>query len=215
MDKTLTSPLRKKENAMVLQFRVSLVGIEPTIWRRILVPEFYSFWDLHVAIQDAMGWLDYHLHLFTIEIDRKQLVKIGIPDDEDFDDDTQPDWEISVLEYLQLPGDTALYTYDFGDNWEHEILLEGILLREKRLKYPRCIGGERACPPEDCGSIPGYARLLDILEDPANEEYADMNSWLKGHAKNYHPFDPEAFDSMAVRFDNPDKRWDLAFSEDE
>lgn len=204
-----------KRNHLVLQFRITLFGISPTIWRRILVPAKYTFWDLHVAIQDSMGWLDYHLHQFSIETKDKGLIKIGIPDD-DFDDDnyTEPGWKVATIKYFQRPGDSATYEYDFGDNWEHEVLLEGILLGEKDVNYPQCTGGEYACPPEDCHGTYGYEHLLRVLADPRHDEFEDMKEWLKGHAKDYWPFDPERFDPTSVRFDDPDVRWEKAFPQD-
>lgn len=107
----------------------------------------------------------------------------------------------------------AEYEYDFGDRWRHELLLEGILLKEKGVKYPRCIAGERACPPEDCGSVPGYYRMLEALANPDDEEHEEMGAWLKHHAKNYYPYDPAAFDPRKVKFDNPRARWREAFSD--
>jgi hypothetical protein len=205
---------RTDKHRLIYQFKITLKEIYPPIWRRIQVPANYSFWDLHVAIQDAMGWLDYHLHAFRIRQKYKsRMIEIGIPDDE-FDEVVfLPGWEIPVREYFTEPGDTAEYEYDFGDGWEHEVLLEGILLKEKGTKYPRCIAGERACPPEDCGSVPGYYHLLGIIRDPTHEEYKETIAWLKGHAKSYYPYEPEEFHPDNVHFDNPKRRWQRAFSE--
>jgi hypothetical protein len=86
-------------------------------------------------------------------------------------------------------------------------------LTEKGATYPRCIAGERACPPEDCGSVPGYYRVVDIINNPRHADYQETIGWLKGHAKNYYPYDPEAFHPEQVRFDNPEKRWRFAFSD--
>lgn len=204
-----------KRNPLVLQFKITLLEILPPIWRRVQVPTGYTFWDLHVAIQDAMGWLDYHLHAFQFRGPGRKSVEIGIPDemyDGPGDLVVLPGWEIALTEYFKEPGDAAVYQYDFGDDWQHELLLEGILLKEKGEKYPRCVAGERACPPEDCGSVPGYYRLLEILNDPSNDEYEDMTDWLKGHAKSYHPYNPDTFDRQSVKFDNPKTRWKQAFS---
>jgi len=106
-----------------------------------------------------------------------------------------------------------MYEYDFGDCWVHNVLLEDILPKEKGVKYPKCIAGERACPPEDCGSVPGYYQFLEIIKNPAHHEYRDTIDWLKGHAKNYYPYDPDGFDPEQVHFWNPKKRWQIAFSE--
>ena len=198
---------------IVYQFRVELSEIEPVIWRVIQVPSEYSFWDLHVAIQDAMGWLDYHLHAFRVKMPRKKSeTEIGIPD-EDFDNrDVLAGWKVPIRKYFTEPGKTAIYDYDFGDGWSHSVLLEGILLKEKGVKYPRCIAGERACPPEDCGGVDGYYQLLKILSDPNHPEHQEYNEWLKGHAKNYFPYEPDKFESKKVEFWDPKKRFKIAFS---
>lgn len=195
----------------IYQFRLTLLEIEPSIWRRIQVPADYSFWDLHVAIQDSMGWLDYHLHEFLLKKPRgRKLVKIGVPDTET-DRNVLPGWEVPISSYFVEPGIIAAYNYDFGDGWHHEILLEGILLKESTVKYPVCVAGARACPPEDCGGAPGYERLLNVFATPGTEQYQDMVTWLKGHAKNYFPYRPEHFEPHAVKFWNPTKRWHIAF----
>ena len=109
--------------------------------------------------------------------------------------------------FFTTPGVVMNYEYDFGDGWEHEILLEGILLREPKTKYPRCIDGERACPPEDCGGPWGYENMLKILADPEHEEHEQTVTWLGGS------YDPARFDLKKIRFDNPAKRWKKAFAE--
>jgi len=193
----------------IYQYKIELEGITPTIWRRIQVPEDYSFWDLHVAIQDAIGWLDYHLHLFLIRRKHSRVAtQIGIPDDYAFEGSPEilPGWEIPISDYFHDVGITADYEYDFGDGWRHKVLLEGILLREKGHKYPRCIDGARACPPEDCGGVHGYSRLLEVLADPDDEEHESMLEWLGGK------YDPQKFVPGKVKFDNPKQRWKRAFS---
>ncbi|HID93190.1 MAG TPA: plasmid pRiA4b ORF-3 family protein [bacterium (Candidatus Stahlbacteria)] len=190
----------KKKYERVYQFKITLEGIKPRIWRRIQVPETYTFWDLHVAIQDAMGWLDYHLHEFEIVDPSTGLkVNIGMPD-EDFGREILPDWKQKIADYFSMENRSADYVYDFGDNWEHKIRLEKILPRNKNINYPICIKGERACPPEDCGGDLGYARLLEILKNPNHEEYEEMLEWVGGK------LDPEHFDPKEVSFDDPEKR---------
>ena len=187
----------------VYQFKITLKGIRPPIWRRIQVPETYSFWDLHVAIQDAMGWLDYHLHMFRFgDVRSKRAVQIGLPDDDPFLRDVPllTGWEVPMLSYFKEPGDKAAYDYDFGDGWEHEILLEGIVVRRTGEKYPKCLAGARACPPEDCGGIHGYANLLKVVADPTHEEHENMMEWLGGS------FSPSAFDPGEITFDDPKER---------
>lgn len=190
----------KKKFDYVYQFKITLEGIKPPIWRRIQVPKTYTFWDLHVAIQDAMGWLDYHLHEFEIvDPSTGLMVNIGIPDEE-FDRDVLPGWKQKIADYFSMENPKAVYIYDFGDYWEHKIQLEKILPREKGVNYPVCIKGKRACPPEDCGGVWGYEELLEALKKPAHERHEELLEWLG------EDFDPEHFDVNEVSFDDPDKR---------
>ena len=194
----------------VYQFRVTREGIKPPIWRRIQVPADYSFWDLHVAIQDAMGWSDSHLHVFRIlNPATDDTEEVGIPDEERFigDPETLPGWELPIADYFLEGNPTAKYEYDFGDGWEHGIVFEGIHRREPGRDYPTCLAGESACPPEDCGGVPGYEDLLDVLGDPTHEEYESRLTWVGGS------YDPEQFNPNAVSFDNPRKRWEIAFAD--
>ncbi len=200
--------MRKKFNK-VYQFKITLMRIKPPIWRKIQVPESYTFWDLHVAIQDAMGWLDYHLHRFElVNPSTGEISELGIPEDEDEDDDEEflPGWEHKIARWFSMENKKAIYEYDFGDCWKHSVKLEKILDRDKNIDYPVCIGGKQACPPEDCGSIPGYERLCEIMKDKNDEEYEEMIEWL---GKVYYP---EYFDVKKVRFDDPDRRYKIAFS---
>ena len=196
-----TQPLR------VYQFKITLAGISPPIWRRFRVPEAYSFWDLHVAIQDAMGWLDSHLHEFEIDDTEKEVtVAIGIPD-EDSDSDLVPGWEAPISEHLTLKHCKAKYTYDFGDDWVHRVVLEKVLPAKPGTRYPVCVDGRRACPPEDCGGPWGYQRFLASLSDPEHPENDELLEWVGGS------FDAEAFNPAEVRFDDPRERWKIAFEE--
>lgn len=204
----------KTPKNVVYQFKITLHDIQPVIWRRIHVPAQYNFWDLHVAIQDAMGWLDYHLHAFRFRPKHKRNpIEIGIPVDEWDGEDVIPGWKVPIGEHFIDIGQIIQYEYDFGDGWSHEILFEGLLLKTKGAKYPKCIDGERACPPEDCGGVNGYYRLVEILKGPKNSEHEEYVEWLKGHAKNYYPYEPDKFVPDKVHFDNPKKRWKIAFSQ--
>jgi hypothetical protein len=192
--------------SLVHQFLIVLSNTEPLVWRRIQVPEDYSFWDLHVAIQDAMGWLDYHLHEFTVaDVEKGRVIRLGIPD-EDFPDERPciPDWEVLVSDYFR-DGSPALYRYDFGDGWHHAVIDEGIADAEPALGYPRCLGGANARPPEDCGGTTGFEQFKRAISDPDHPEHEEYLVWVGGH------YDPEAFDPSAVRFDDPRERWKLAF----
>jgi Plasmid pRiA4b ORF-3-like protein len=195
---------------LVHQFLVVLSGTDPLVWRRIQVPEDYSFWDLHVAIQDAMGWLDYHLHEFRLlDAAEKRVVSIGIPTDEDPEDrPVIPGWKVPLSKFFESRpwhSPPALYAYDFGDDWEHVLVHEGIESAEPSLKYPRCVAGARRCPPEDCGGITGFAEFLQAISNADHPEHDSMLQWAGG---TYHP---DAFDPAAVVFDDPHERWRKAF----
>lgn len=187
----------------IFQFKIELLGVESPIWRRIQVPGDYTFWDLHVAIQDAMGWLDYHLHEFRIV---GASVVIGIPDiDGDDPPDFRPGWEVGVGEFFSHGSPLAVYEYDFGDSWLHEVCLEGVYDVEKGVVYPRCLDGARRCPPEDCGGTYGYEDFLRTIGDPTDPEHDSLLEWIGGS------FDPEEFDPSKVHFDDPRERWRIAF----
>jgi hypothetical protein len=200
------APKRRKpeRRKLVYQFRIELQHIPLPIWRQILVPTTYNFWDLHVAIQDAMGWEDRHLHMFRGGTEQGN-VEIGIPQEQWGGQTCDPSWEVPVHQVFGLPGDSITYEYDFGDGWEHDVLLEGLLLAAPGEKYPVCLAGARACPPEDCGGPPGYERFLEAIADPKHEQHAELLEWVGGF------FDPEAFDPARVKFDDPEKRWKKAF----
>jgi len=198
----------KKRFDKVYQFKITLKGIKPPIRRRIQVPETYTFWDLHVAIQDAMGWEDYHLHEFEMRHPSTgENVRIGTPTEEAefFGQEIISEHHQKIADWFSMENRIANYTYDFGDNWEHKIQLEKILPRDKNIEYPACIAGKRACPPEDCGGIWGYEEFLEAINNPDHEEHEEMLEWVGGE------FDPEHFDVNEVSFDDPDKRRKFAF----
>ncbi len=188
----------------VYQFKITLKESNPPIWRRIQVPENYSFWDLHVAIQDAMGWYDCHLHEFRFKSpgENGKEVCIGIPFEDDYEK-VQKGWNVKIITIFNLVDETV-YLYDFGDGWKHTVKLEKILPSEPGTKYPVCIDGERACPPEDIGGIGGYYLLLEILSNTKHPQHKDMKEWLG--RKLY----PDSFNCIDVKFDDPKKRLKLA-----
>jgi len=217
---------KKKRFSYVYQFKVVLKGAPLPIWRRILIPDNYNFWDFHVAIQDAMEWLDEHLHHFIlknpitqkkafIEMERDDLddLFIGLPHSKR--QETYLEIDQYVANWFTPHQKKGLYVYDFGDNWEHELTLEKILPKEKGAKYPRCIAGKGACPPENCGGVYGYEQLLKILKDPKHPEYQELYAWLMGQGIDPQNFDPHAFDPVSVEFDDPKERWEemLAWKE--
>ena len=165
------------------QLKVTLNGAKPPIWIRILVPNDIQLGKLHIVLQVLMGWTNSHLHQFV-----SGRTFYGIQDDEfSFEMEVEDENKYKLNQLLISEKDSFKYEYDFGDGWEHKIVLEKILPYEKDKQLPRCIKGKRACPPEDCGGIWGYQELLDILKNPEHTEYEDMVEWLGGE------FDSEAF----------------------
>jgi len=170
------------QSGTIYQFRVALIGISPPIWRRVQVAGDYTLAQLHRVLQVVMGWENYHLYMFRIG--RK---KYGPPDPDGIDELGLVDAKRKRLAAVAPSvGNTFTYVYDYGDNWEHELLLEAILMPEPTVTYPRCLGGERRCPPEDVGGVGGYADYLEIMFDPSHEEHEERMMW-RG------PFDAEVF----------------------
>jgi hypothetical protein len=155
----------------VYQVKITLAEVaDPLVWRRVLVPAAMGLERLHDVIQAAMGWLDYHLHVFF-----DGSTHYGVPDPElQFRDERTA----TVGDLLPHVGSRALYTYDLGDDWEHELVLEQQLAAEPNVAYPVCVAGAGARPPEDCGGAWGYEHLREVLVDPSSEEHQDMVAWL-------------------------------------
>jgi hypothetical protein len=171
----------------VYQLRISLMGIKPSIWRRVQMHEDSTLEDLHDVVQASMGWFNSHLHQFLVG-----MQCFGPLDDEEVDwseGDVQDEAEAVLSEVFTRKGSKIIYEYDFGDSWEHEIVLEGKFNAAPDIEYPVCIAGERAAPPEDCGGVFGYENLLDALADPRHPDHDDMVEWLGDEQ-----FDPDEFD---------------------
>lgn len=198
--------MSKQNPKKIYEFKITLREIKPKIWRKIQVPDNYNFWDLHVAIQDAMGWQDYHLHQFEVKDSKTgNKVFIGSPGEDGIAGyEVIPGNKAKISKYFLSPKDEALYEYDFGDGWEHEVLLEKILPAESGTKYPKCIAGKRACPPEDCGGPCGYEELLEVIKNPNSPEYEERMEWLQWQGGN---FDPEKFEPDEVYFDDSKERF--------
>lgn len=174
----------------VYQLRITLLETEPAIWRRIQV-ENCTLDKLHEHIQTAMGWTNSHLHQFWFDGQRfgdPQLLREDFADvgDDDFVDSTQT--MLSEILAKKRKKFAFGYEYDFGDGWQHEIVFEGMVPAEKGVKYPRCIEGERACPPEDCGGTPGFENFLEAMADRKHPDHRDLKEWYGGK------FDAEKFD---------------------
>jgi len=167
----------------VYQIKVTLVGSKPPIWRRFLVRDTTTLYRLHNILQTVMGWENYHLHMFTIN---GQIY--GDPEDDEYGDlGTKNEARFRLNQVLGREESRFRYEYDFGDSWEHELIVEKILPPEKGSDPPVCTAGNRACPPEDVGGVWGYQDFLKAISDPAHPEHEDLLEWIGGS------FDPEYF----------------------
>jgi len=181
---------RYDPNTPIYQLKVVLLNIEPAIWRRLQVRENITLYGLHDYIQGVMlGWADCHMHEF--EIGGKRY---GVPLSEyaDVPEMRLKDERQHKLCQLIKHGDTFLYRYDLGDNWEHEIVVEKQLPPNPTIKYPVCLEGQRCCPPEDVGGPWGYEEFLEAIADPKHEEHKSYIEWVGGS------FDPEVFDLKRI-----------------
>jgi hypothetical protein len=184
----------------IYQIQIVLRDFKPKIWRRILVPSNLLLSDFNKIIQSAMGWTNSHLHQF----EKNRTFYIEIYPDGELEE------RIDVVDYkkfkieslLKIEKERIIYEYDFGDSWEHNIILEKILPFDSTMKSPVCISGKMHCPPEDCGGVGGYEDLLEILKHPEHEEYESTIEWLEDD------FDPVYFDKNKanIRLSMPDFR---------
>lgn len=166
----------------IYQLKITLKDSRPPIWRRFQVRSDVTLAKLHRIIQEVMGWFDGHLHQFIVG-----RIYYGVPDPDDLSE-TRDERKVRLDQILSVAGRRIVYEYDFGDGWEHTIVLEKILAPDSKARYPRCLDGARACPPEDCGGIYGYADFLEAIGNPEHEEHEEMLEWIGGE------FDPEEFD---------------------
>ncbi|MEM3201532.1 MAG: plasmid pRiA4b ORF-3 family protein [Candidatus Micrarchaeaceae archaeon] len=156
------------------------------IWRRVLVPAYFTLHDLHLIIQAAMGWTNYHLYSFSIGNER-----FSIPYDSD--KEVTDSRTIKLGQVYSMNKESKMhYTYDFGDCWEHEVTIEKSLEETNGEKYPQCIDGARACPLEDCSGVPGYYELVEAFANPKAKKYSELREWARNFAGGN--YDPEAFD---------------------
>jgi hypothetical protein len=166
-----------KPTPPIYQLKITLTEIDPPIWRRVRVSSSIKLCCLHSAFQVVMGWTDSHLHQF--EMDGKRW---GVPESDEFEElDLIDESKTQLGKVLRSEGDSMTYEYDFGDDWQHEVVLEKIQRVEAALPRPVCLGGERRCPPEDVGGIHGYQEFLEAILDPKHEQYEQLVRWAGGH----------------------------------
>ena len=178
-----TTTQRQGRSKVIVQIKIKLLGVsKPPVWRRLQLPADTRLDHLHDIIIAAFGWENYHMHVFTSGPE-----EFGEPNPElGFNDERR----VSLGQLIGGIGDRLRYTYDFGDNWEHEIVVEDLLDADPDTHYPALVATKGACPPEDCGGPWGYADLKAILADPSDEQHQEMLDWLgldSGSA-----FDPNA-----------------------
>ena len=183
------APRLRAQAGSILTLKVTLKDIRPPIWRRVLVPGHATLGQLHDMLQASMGWGNGHIHQFTTG-----EVVYSAPwfELDAFGDEVEDERTVTVAEVLPRKGCRALYEYDFGDGWEHLLVVEKVGPAEAGVEAPLCVAGARACPPEDSGGPWGYGELLEILRNPQHAEHAERLEWVGGR------FDPEAFDLEAV-----------------
>lgn len=174
-----------------LQLKVTLAGIRPPIWRRLLVPADIKLPRFHEVLQVAFAWTDSHLHAFRVgdmsyERPNPDLVMdlFGLAPRRD-------ETKVRLCDLLHGKGDRLIYEYDFGDSWEHDVRVEKVLPVAAR-RPAGCLAGARAAPPEDCGGIPGYYQLVEAMADPKHPERENLLDWLG------EPYDPAAFHAAAI-----------------
>lgn len=165
----------------LLQIKVTLSGIKPPVWRHVLLSPEITLGKLHQILQIVMGWEDAHIHRFVQEGRKYSDTRFEL-------DDVLDERKVLLGSLLAEPGSRLTYEYDFGDDWQHELLCEEIMESDAQAPYAICTDGARACPPEDCGGPYVYDDLLRVLINPKHKDYKEMREWVGGR------FDPEAFD---------------------
>jgi hypothetical protein len=186
--------VKSAKQSKIYQLKMTLKYIRPPIWRRMEVPAEVTLAELHLILQVAMGWTNSHLHQFKVG-----KMYYGEPSIDEFSElNLKDESKARLQKVLSKPKQKMIYEYDFGDGWKHDLVLEKILQPSPGVRYPRCLAGARACPPEDCGGVHGYANFLEAISDPEHEEHDEYLDWIGGE------FDPENFD--VAKFDKALKK---------
>jgi hypothetical protein len=179
------TPLQRQQ----YRLRIELKQVVPLVWRRIVVPQNVTLQKLHPILLWAMGWQGGHLHEFEIA-----HLHYGMPPDDDWPDNPPvlDESRFKLSGFVETGLRRFKYIYDFGDHWEHAVVIEGVQPSDPGSQPVACLAGENACPPEDVGGAPGYAEFLEAIQDPTHDDHASLLRWVGG------AFDPTAFDLTAV-----------------
>jgi hypothetical protein len=194
----------------IARLTVTLQGIRPLVWRRLEVPAAFSFTELSAVILAAFGWTNSHLHEFEVGPQRigmpdrhggavpivsdpldGVLAQVGIDLGLRVSPSLEDEAAVALSDLLHRGVRSFTFIYDFGDDWRHLVTVEELQCAEEGVSYPRLVSGRHACPPEDCGGLPGYEHLIAVLADPGCKEYAELRSWCPS-------FDPEELDLVAA-----------------
>ncbi len=172
----------------IYQLKVTLQGLQPPIWRRILVDDSVSLDKFHIILQIVMGWTNSHLHQFVANGKLYGMMET----DAFFDDEMEDEKKFRLRDILKKEKDSLIYEYDFGDSWIHEVMLEKIMPYDPDVAVPMCIEAERACPPEDVGGVWGYFDFLEAMKDPSHPSHESYKEWVDGS------FDPSEYEMDVV-----------------
>ena len=177
--------MKQPETAVeVYALKVTLLGTSPPVWRRILVTRDITLRNLHRTLQTVMGWTNSHLHQFVLQ--RQRFSDLRSKAGTKVADENRT----KLGELIWTVGARLLYEYDFGDGWQHELLLEEVLVGDKSFQQI-CVAGKRSCPPEDCGGPQGFAELLKALQDANHPDHEEVCEWLG-------EFIPESFSTDEI-----------------
>ena len=182
-----SSAARARSPRYVLQLKIALRHITPLIWRRVLVPDDLTPGDLHYVIYRAMGWDGSHMHDFRFGGGFKPVIYAGTMAVQEGGPTIRHEDAVTLAQLIKRKGQVFTYEYDFGDGWQHRVLVEKMIPLESSMLLPVCVAGARTCPPEDCGGVPGYARVLRVLQEAVSEDDRRFRDWV---GKS----DPEHFD---------------------
>jgi hypothetical protein len=182
-----------RKESRVIELHVALEPTAPLVWRRLRVEDCISMYQFHEILQVSMGWMNSHLFFFKAP---GMTITEDDPDNDWIEDEFKDARKTKIRSVLSEAGDAVSYEYDFGDSWTHTIRFERVVDEDEIIfELPRCIGGENACPPEDCGGFYGFERIKNVLAKQSGDEYATLLLWLDTY---YPDYDPREFSQGSV-----------------